>query len=317
MTAAPPRACSWDNDVSPGLNFYVRGNAEEVLPGVVSPFAATYFGDMDSRMSAEITARIGVTDLLPSFPPPVSNFISFMGGRCVLNLAWANAIIATWTTSEGSGLMGQFLTTDQVDVSSGALADRERAAAVQRTVYTRFWPQCVAAIDRHNKARVGVLAREQAAMDLPGLGDRALWRYAMRLPKFQSHILTNHIGCSGSGGEFASILGKLLAAELGERFEESMVAGLTTGPARSRARCPASRSGTWAASSLRGRHWPRASPGWAPTTSPPLSAPRRTPTGANWPNGSPPSSLTSASAVNRRLTRACRAGQTIRPSSSV
>jgi pyruvate,water dikinase len=226
--SAPVRRCSWDNDPSPVYNFYTTGNVEEIVPGVSTPFVATFFHDSDYHGITDMHERLGVADLMQTFEPPVSNFISVFGGRFALNLAWANTLIATWTTTEGSGLMEQFITTDKADVSSGALADKERAARVQRLVYQYFWPQCVPTIDKHRRI-VDRLAAEQAGIDLKGLSDRKLWAYLERLLAAQRRMYVNHLGVSGAAGEYASIIGKLLAAELGDGFDPSMVAGLTSG----------------------------------------------------------------------------------------
>ncbi|MGH2611319.1 MAG: hypothetical protein ACRDHF_19750, partial [Tepidiformaceae bacterium] len=225
---SPARLCSWDNDPSPVYNFYTTGNVEEIVPGVSTPFVATFFQDSDWRGVTDMHARLGVDDLMQTFPPPTSNFISVFGGRFALNLAWANQLIATWTTTDGSGLMEQFITTDKADVSSGALADKERAAKVQRRVYRYFWPQCVPTIDKHS-AMGYRLREEQGAMNLPSLSDRKLWRYLRRLQAAQLKMYVNHLGVSGAAGEYASLTAKLLEAEMGERFDPGMVAGLTSG----------------------------------------------------------------------------------------
>ncbi|MGE5596890.1 MAG: hypothetical protein ACM3S1_12765, partial [Hyphomicrobiales bacterium] len=226
--SAPARVCSWDTDPNPEYNFYTTGNVEEIVPGVSVPFTATFFQEMDYRGVLELHQRGQVEDLMHAFPPPQANFIGVFGGRFALNLAWANALIACWTTTEGSGLMEQFITTDKADVSSGALADRERAAEVQRRIYRYLWPQCVAAIDATNR-QVVALRKEQAGIDFAAMSDRAIWRYLTRLQGVQKHLFANHLGVSGAAGEHASLTGKHLAANLGERFDEAMVAGLTTG----------------------------------------------------------------------------------------
>lgn len=226
--SAPLRLCSWDNDPSPLYNFYTTGNVEEIVPGASTPFVATFFQDSDYRGITDMHQRLGVADLMKTFPPPTSNFISVFGGRFALNLAWANELIATWTTTEGSGLMEQFITTDKADVSSGALADKARARQVQRKVYDYFWPQCVPTIDKHS-AIGRRLREEQSRIDLAKLTDRQVWQYLRRLQSAQLRMFVNHLGVSGAAGEYASIVGKLLAAELGERFDAGMVAGLTTG----------------------------------------------------------------------------------------
>jgi phosphohistidine swiveling domain-containing protein len=225
---APARLCSWDNDPNPAYNFYTTGNVEEIVPGVATPFVATFFHDSDAEGIAELHRRFGVEDLMQSFPPPISNFVSVFGGRFALNLAWANAVIATWQIGDGSGLMEQFITTDKADVSSGALADRERAARQYVRVHRYFWPRAVRNIDS-SSARFEKLRAEQARLDLTKLSDRALWRYLQRLRKQQLMMYATHLGVSGAAGEYASMTGKLLAAELGDRFNEGMVAGLTSG----------------------------------------------------------------------------------------
>ena len=226
--SATTRRCSWDSYPSPVYNFHTTGNVEEIVPGVSTPFVATFFQESDYLGIVDMHRRLGIDDIMQTFPPPISNFISVFGGRFALNLAWANSLIATWTTTEGSGLMEQFITTDKADVSSGALADKARAQLVQRRVYRYFWPQCVPTIAKHS-ALGHRLRAEQEAMDLGALSDVALWRYLRRLQGVQMKMYVNHLGVSGAAGEYASMVGKLLAAELGEGFDPAMVAGLTTG----------------------------------------------------------------------------------------
>jgi hypothetical protein len=62
------RRCSWDNDPSPAYNFYTTGNVEEIVPGVSTPFVATFFQDSDWRGVTDMHARLGVDDLMQTFP---------------------------------------------------------------------------------------------------------------------------------------------------------------------------------------------------------------------------------------------------------
>ena len=227
--ATKKQVCSWDSIPNPTYNFYTTGNVEEIVPGVIKPFIADFFRLMDYRGLNELHERIGVTDLVATFEPPMANFLPVFAGRMALNLAWANAIIATWQTSdEGSGLMEQFITTKDTDLSSGSLGDSARAAEVQRRVFSSFWPQCAAAIDRNN-AKVAEAKAKLAAIDLSKLAIVALWQRLDTLMNLQSHLFANHLGVSGAAGEYASITGKFLSRELGDGYDESMVASLTTG----------------------------------------------------------------------------------------
>lgn len=224
----PARVCSWDNDPSPVYNFYTTGNVEEIVPGVSTPFVATFFQDFDYRGVAALHARLGVGDLLQTFPPPVSNFISVFAGRFALNLAWANAIIACFATPEGSGLMEQFITTDKADVSSGALEDAARAARPRNAVFRWHWPQTVAAIDRAN-ARVAALRAEREKVDLRRVSDAALLRAQAQMDRLMLRLYGSHLLVSGAAGECASVTDRLLRRELGDAYRETMVPGLTSG----------------------------------------------------------------------------------------
>jgi pyruvate,water dikinase len=227
--ATTKQVCSWDSTPNPHYNLYTTGNVEEIVPGVIRPLIADLFRRMDHGGIKELHERIGVSDLVHVFEPPVANFLPIFAGRMALNLAWANAIISTWQTSdEGSALMDQFISAGEGELSSGALADRERAAAVQKRVYSSFWPQCAAAIDRNND-KVSAAKAKLAATDLAKLTNDALWQRLDSILALQCHLFANHLGVSGAAGEYASITAKLLARELGDGFEEAMVPALTTG----------------------------------------------------------------------------------------
>jgi len=223
------KICSWDSIPNPAYNFHTTGNVEEIVPGIIKPFIADYFREMDHRGVVEMLERIGVSDLVQTFEPPQANFLPVFAGRMALNLAFANALIATWQTSdEGSSLMDQFITTSEADITSGALGDRERAAKVQRRVYSSFWPQCAAAIDR-NSDKVAALKAKYPREALAKLSNAALWQRLEKFTDLQAHLYASHLGVSGAAGDYAGMVAKLLTKELGDSFEESMVAGLTTG----------------------------------------------------------------------------------------
>lgn len=229
MERPTTRICSWDSEPNPRYNFHTTGNVEEIVPGVVKPLIADYLRRMDAAGVRELHQRVGVEDLVHAFDPPVANFLAVFGGRMALNLGWANALISTWqTTDEGSGLMDQFITTSEADIRSGGAADRERAKEVHRRVHSSFWPQCAAAIDRNNE-RVAAAGRKLSETDITTLSPAALWHRVESLITLQGHMYANHIGVSGAAGEYASLTARMLLEELGDSFEDTMVAGLTTG----------------------------------------------------------------------------------------
>lgn len=222
------RVCSWDSLPNGAYNTFTTGNVEEIVPGIIKPLIADFFRQLEFRGLTELVERIGASDLVEVFEPPTANLLPVFAGRMALNLAWANALIATWQTSaEKSGLLSQFITSSP-GIKSGPNADPARAAAVQRRVHSSFWPQCAAAIDRNNE-RVIEAQHKLAATDLRALSVSALWKRLEGQLGTQAHLFVNHLGVSGAAGEHASLLGNLLARELGDAFEDTMVTGLTSG----------------------------------------------------------------------------------------
>src|SRR5262249_4716708 len=124
---------------NPLFNFWTIGNVSEVVPGVVRPFTATFYHEMEHLSTRAVSEGIDALDLVPSYPPPTANFLNVFAGRYALNLAWANALIALWQVSGASGLMDQFITsTDGTDIKAAAAGDTERALRTWRKI-RRIW----------------------------------------------------------------------------------------------------------------------------------------------------------------------------------
>ncbi|HEY7294733.1 MAG TPA: hypothetical protein VH916_06810, partial [Dehalococcoidia bacterium] len=226
VAGTPDRAvCEWDSLPNPLFNFWTIGNVSEVIPGVLRPLSASLYRPMDYLGTKKLAEDLDSLDLLPSQEPPIGNFISNFGGRAVLNLAWANAIIGLWQMGEGSDLMGQFITsTEGQNISSGQAADLDRATRTFAKI-RRIWGQLPHMVEQ-DRARVERLRQRERERDLTDLSERQLWRHVQSLIR-DVRCYTHHLFVSGAAGEYAQWLGKLLDKEL-PGHDPALIVGLTS-----------------------------------------------------------------------------------------
>jgi pyruvate,water dikinase len=226
MVVTDERVCEWDALPNPQFNFWTIGNVSEVVPGVVRPFTATFYHQIEHRATRAVAEGVDALDLVPSYPPPTANFLNVFAGRFALNLAWANAIIATWQVGGPSGLMDQFITsTDGTNIKAEAIADTERARRTWRKV-RRVWGQLprLVALDRE---RVERIRTEERARDLSRMSERGLWRHILALRQKQVVPFTRHLYVSGAAGDHTDRLNKLLDQAI-PGHDPGLVIGLTS-----------------------------------------------------------------------------------------
>lgn len=218
--------CEWDSLPNERLNLWTIGNVSEIIPGVMLPLTATLYQQMDYRGTTLVADRLRSRDLVPTSPPPVGNFIACFGGRAVLNIAWAGAIIQTFQVGEGSKLLDQYITsTDGRDISSSTADDQARAARTFALVM-RIWrslPRAVA-IDRR---RIDARRAEEPTRDLSGMSETQLWRHAQRLLVRSAPLYARHLLVSGAAGEYTQWLAKLLDRALPDH-DPALVIALTS-----------------------------------------------------------------------------------------
>lgn len=277
VAGTPERtACEWDSLPNERFNFWTIGNVSEVVPGVLRPLTASLYRPMDHLGTTRLAETLDSLDLLPSQPPPIGNFISNFGGRAVLNLAWATAIIGLWQTGDGSDLMAQFITsTDGQDISSGQAADLDRAARTFAKI-RRIWGQLPRIVDL-DRARIERLRTRERGRDLTALSERQLWRHVQSLIR-DVDAYAHHLFVSGAAGEYAQWLGKLLDKELPEH-DPALIVGLTSALRDVESARPS--KGAWdVAQFVRRRKWlAEEVAGMAPHT---IAARLREPKGADW-----------------------------------
>jgi phosphohistidine swiveling domain-containing protein len=209
MVSAAGRECEWDSLPHPTFNFWTIGNVSEILPGVVRPLTATLMRAVEYAATRRCAEWIDVLDLVPAYPPPVANFSGTFAGRQAINLAWANAIIATWQVSGPSGLLGQYITsTEGVDIRARQAEDTARAERILRRA-RRIWGR-LGMMAARARARADALRARERGRDLTAMSERQLWRHILRLRGAQVKPLTDHLYVSGAAGDHTDRLNKLL-----------------------------------------------------------------------------------------------------------
>ena len=209
MTAIAERVCEWDALPNPTFNLWTIGNVSEVVPGVVRPFTATFYQPVEYQSTRACSEWAEVLDLVPAYPPPTANFLNVFAGRYALNLAWANAIIATWQVSGPSGLMDQYITsTEGQDIKAQAIDDTERAQRIWRKV-RRIWGRLPGMVAR-DRAQADALRAQEQGRDFACMSERQLWHHILRLRQRQVLPFRNHLFVSGAAGDHTDRLNKLL-----------------------------------------------------------------------------------------------------------
>ncbi|MGD9893640.1 MAG: PEP-utilizing enzyme [Dehalococcoidia bacterium] len=254
MVVTSERVCEWDALPNPQFNFWTIGNVSEVVPGIVRPFTATFYHQVEHRSTKAVAEGIDALDLVPSYPPPTANFLNVFAGRYALNLAWANAVIATWQVAGPSGLMDQFITsTDGTDIKAEAIADTARAQRTLRKV-RRVWGQLERSVAR-DRERVKRLRATERARDFSRMSERGLWRQILALRQQQVVPFTRHLYVSGAAGDHTDRLNKLLDEAI-PGHDPGLVIALTSALRNVESARPA--KGAWDVAKLVARRGPLA-----------------------------------------------------------
>jgi rifampicin phosphotransferase len=150
MSDKPIDVEPWPFDLpgDPDYPMYLRGQTEEVLPGVLSPMMCTFGWEV-----VEGGWRIHLTETLPVIDPPRNphTFLAVMGGRGYMNLSVSarNAVMSTGTRAED--FAQQFdVGADFIAAAKRREGDDERAARIHAVIAENLAtpPREVLAADR-------------------------------------------------------------------------------------------------------------------------------------------------------------------------
>ncbi len=204
----------WDSEPNPVYDVWTITNGGEILPGVLSPFTATMFAQMDSIGIKQLMDAYATRRRIKLFKAPIANFFGVTAGRLVLNVGFSVAAMSGLDPEIATAMASQFFqgsddalrliitATPEEYAASAAVAagQRERAEdetlAVQQALYE----------DR---------LTDQALRDR-ALAPKAAWQRITHLMPSIIEIMNRHLIVSTAAGEMQVRLAGVIAAGGGD-----------------------------------------------------------------------------------------------------
>jgi pyruvate,water dikinase len=214
----------WDTDPHPDYDVWTVTNGGEILPGVLSPFVATMYNEIDAR---------GLRDLMGAYPtgkrvkvckPPVGNFFGFVGGRLALNVGFSVAAMSCLDPDIATAMAAQFFQgSDEavrlvVEAPSDEVAAALAVATAQREAAERESLETQQDLYEERMSSRSLLDRD--------LSLKAAWRRVNDLLNETIVVLNRHLVVSTAAGEMQVRLAGVIAAGGGD---PNSIVGLCSG----------------------------------------------------------------------------------------
>lgn len=214
----------WDTEPNPVYDVWTVTNGGEILPGVLSPFVATLYNDIDARGLRELMATYPTGKRVKIFKPPVGNFFGIVAGRLALNVGFSVAAMSCLDPDIAAAMAGQFFqgSDDAVRLLVSAPADEVEAALAVATAQRE-------AAERESLDTQQDLYEER--LSSRSLLDRdlslkAAWRRLHELLDEVGVVLNRHLMVSTAAGEMQVRLAGVIAAGGGD---PNTIVGLCSG----------------------------------------------------------------------------------------
>ncbi len=214
----------WDTEANPRYDVWTTTNGGEVIPGVLSPFTATFYNELDSRSLTDLMKPYATGTRVKVFKPPVGNFFGITAGRLTLNVGFSVAAMSCLDPQIAAAMAGQFfqgsddalrylITAPDAEVAAAlavATAQREAAEQESRELQEDLYAE-----------RMG----PQAALDR-ALPAKAAWKRFHELLPSVITTLNRHYVVSTAAGEMSVRLAGVIAAGGGD---PNAIVGLCSG----------------------------------------------------------------------------------------
>ena len=214
----------WDTAANPRYDVWTTTNGGEVVPGVMSPFTATFYNELDSRTMSALMKPYASGHRVKVAKPPVANFFGITAGRLTLNVGFSVAAMSCLDPDIAAAMAGQFfqgsddalrylISPPAAEVAATmivATAQREAAEfesrAAQEDLYTA------------RLSRQGAFDRE--------LPLKAAWKCFNDLVPSTIELLNRHLMVSTAAGEMSVRLAGVIDAGGGD---PNAIVGLCSG----------------------------------------------------------------------------------------
>ncbi len=214
----------WDTEPNPVYDVWTITNGGEILPGVLSPFVATMYNDIDARGLRALMSPYPAGHRIKVFKPPVGNFFGVTAGRLALNVGFSVAAMSCLDPEIAAAMAAQFfqgsddaarllVKAPAAEVAASfAVAEQLRAVAEQETLYAQ---------QELYEERLSVLPAVDRTLPL-----KAAWQRLTELLTPAGEHLNRHLMVSTAAGEMQVRLAGVIAAGGGD---PSTIVGLCSG----------------------------------------------------------------------------------------
>jgi hypothetical protein len=98
----------WDTEPNPRYDVWTVTNGGEILPGVLTPFIATLYNEIDAKGLRELMKAYPTGKRVSLYKPPVGNFFGITAGRLALNVGFSVAAMSCLDPDIATAMAAQF-----------------------------------------------------------------------------------------------------------------------------------------------------------------------------------------------------------------
>lgn len=214
----------WDTEPNPRYDVWTVTNGGEILPGVLTPFIATLYNEIDATGLRKLMAAYPSGKRVKLYKAPVGNFFGITAGRLALNVGFSVAAMSCLDPDIATAMAAQFFQgSDEalrliVRAPAHEVAEALAVATAQR--------EAAEAESRRDQADLyGERFGDQAARDR-ALPLKAAWKRLHELLDETGVLLNRHLMVSTAAGEMQVRLAGVIAAGGGD---PSTIVGLCSG----------------------------------------------------------------------------------------
>lgn len=214
----------WDTEPNPVYDVWTITNGSEILPGVLSPFVATLYNEIDAKGLRELMSPYPSGKRIKLFKPPVGNFFGITAGRLALNVGFSVAAMSCLDPDIAAAMAAQFFQgSDEATrlLVKAPPAEVEASWAVAQRLRAAAESEALAAQQELYEARLTDEAAADRALPL-----KAAWRRLHDLLEPAGEHLNRHLVVSTAAGEMQVRLAGLIAAGGGDPAD---IVGLCSG----------------------------------------------------------------------------------------
>lgn len=226
----------WDTAANLRYDVWTTTNGGEVIPGVLSPFTATFYNELDHRSMSALMKPYATGHRVKIGKPPIGNFFGITAGRLTLNVGFSVAAMSCLDRDIAAAMAGQFFQGSDDALRYLITAPAAEVAATMATATA----QREAAETESREAQEELYAERlsgQGATDRE-LPLKAAWKRFNDLTPSMLDLLNRHLMVSTAAGEMSVRLAGVIETGGGD---PNAVIGLCSGLGNVESSLPAMR----------------------------------------------------------------------------